>query len=98
VCVSGAVHALRPVARMAIERLAGDARRLVTNADGLQRHWRDDAPVWRGVDLLGKPAGVLEIATEPRLQSIDALLTNQAPQLQRAEASAERNAPIAVVR
>ena len=45
----------------------------------------------------GQPLRVLQIAAQPRLQGRHALLADQEPQLQRAEAAAERDAPVAVV-
>ena len=92
-----AVQPLDPAERVAIERFAAQALGFVPHADGLQRHRIEHPPRWRPRDLLGEPPRVREIAAEPRLQSRDALLADEEPELERAEAAAQRQAPVAEV-
>jgi hypothetical protein len=91
------IHAIRPGARVPVEALTREPRRLVPHADGLQRNRRQDSPAGRRANLLCEPLRVFEIAAQAPPKTLRALLADQEPQLQRAEASAQRNAPVAKV-
>src|SRR5205823_7903119 len=48
-------------------------------------------------DAVRQPLRVHEVAAQTRLQAFDALLPNQEPELERAEAAPERESPIAQI-
>ncbi len=62
---AGAVDALGPGLRVAVERVAVEPGRLVPHAHGLQRHRREHPPAGRRGDLLRQPARVVEVAPQP---------------------------------
>ena len=63
------------------------------------RHdWHVLAPVMlQTVCVRHEPGRVGQIAAQARLQRVDALLADQAPELEGAEAAAERDPPVAEV-
>ena len=69
----------------------------MAQTERLQRNRRETLPLRRAFRRLGEPSGVVEIAPKPRLQTLDALGPQQAPEFQRPEAAAERNAPVAII-
>ena len=71
--------------------------RLVAHHQGLQTHRRENLPGGARADLGREPARMCEIAAQARLQPAHALLADHEPQLERAHAPPERNAPVAIV-
>src|SRR5579883_1076529 len=94
---AGAVRALRPAQRVPVQRLTGQARWLVADTNRLKGHRSQHAPVGRCLDLFSKPLRVSKITAQARLQTGYALLADQTPEFQRAEAPPQWNAPIAQV-
>ena len=83
--------------RVRVERHPIHTVRLMAHAHRLQRHRREHGPLRLRPHLIGKPGCVCNVAPESRPQSSRTLLTNQAPELQRTKASAERKSPVAKV-
>src|SRR5688500_15691786 len=82
---------------MTVECTTRETGRLMADTDRLQRHRRDSTPVWGDVHLLLKPLGVVQVPLQSRLQTADALLADQEPELQCAKPPAEGNAPVAEI-
>ena len=97
VCRARSVDRLGPALRMGVERRARHPLRLVTDAHRLQRHGGEHAPAGGSRNYGGEGGGVGDVAPEPRLQALNALLADHEPELQRPEAPAERNAPVAEI-
>ena len=55
---AGTIDAVGPSLGVNIERFAGEPRRLVPDAQSLQRHRGKDAPTWRPADGIEQPLGV----------------------------------------
>ena len=53
---------------MGIERLAIKANRLMADANSLQMDRSEHPPAWRRAHLFGEPAGILNVAPQPRTQ------------------------------
>src|SRR4029453_12252117 len=66
-------------------------------AEGLERDGREHAPPLRPLHLRLEPARVLEVAPEPLSEPLQAFGAEKPPELERAEAAAERDPPVAQV-
>src|ERR1035437_8853004 len=95
--LAGAIDAVGPSLRVGVERLAGQPGGLVPDAQSLQRHRGQHAPMGRLADCVEQPLRVGQVAAQAGLQSGDALLADQEPELQGAEAPSQRQAPVAQV-
>src|SRR5262249_47969040 len=79
------------------ERGGPEGRGPVREGEGLERNGRQALPAWRGVDLIREPASEGEVAADMRTDALDAQGAEDEPDLERAEAAAERDSPVAVV-
>src|SRR5262249_19557394 len=94
---TGAVHALDPVLRVLVQCFAFETSRLVAHAYCLERNGGEDAPARRDPHLLGEPLRVGDVTSQASLQLLDALVADEAPELQRAEAAPQWNPPVAKI-
>src|SRR6185312_10598489 len=91
------VDAAHPGERVRIESFTREPGRHMPHAHRLEWYGRKPLPTGCGVDLRGEPARVLEVAAQALLQPLHALLADEEPELERPEAAAEWNAPVAEV-
>src|SRR5438552_1251638 len=94
--VAGSARSLRQTS-VPLKALAREAVRLVPHADGLEGHRREDPPARSLQDLSLQPFRVLEIVPKTRTERDRALLAQHEPQLERAEAASQGDAPVAEV-
>jgi hypothetical protein len=93
----GSVNGICPGQSVAIECLPVQPGRLVPDANCLQVHRGDNPPKGRGLHLLTEPAGVLQVAPDPRPDGIEAVKVQVKPQLERSEPTPEREALVPVL-
>src|ERR1700737_1297354 len=79
------IDPLHPRKRVRIERFTTQARRLVADANSLQRHRSHTFPPRRRIPPRCPPLCVPNAPPQPLLQPADTLLANQEPKLQRPE-------------